>query len=168
MLSRLHPRGHLRQRSIVHVTLQVLATRSRPTNPNLLPSRRDLHTALFFPGLYHPPLLPLDLKWPLIHTIGHGVQRVGMANSWIESFPNTAAKVLDEMDSTLGFKLSSIISDGPNSKLNKTENSQPAVMAISVLILRILEQEFGFNTKSRVDVTLGPRGVLRIGCRGLS
>jgi [acyl-carrier-protein] S-malonyltransferase len=78
-----------------------------------------------------------------------------MANAWIESFPHTAAKVLDEMDSTLGFKLSSIISDGPNSKLNKTENSQPAVMAISVLILRILEQEFGFDTKSRVDVTLG-------------
>ncbi|KAL2704623.1 hypothetical protein AAEP93_005694 [Penicillium crustosum] len=104
-------------------------------NLNVLPFRRDLHTALFFPG--------------------HGVQRVGMANTWIESFPHTAAKVLDEMDSTLGFKLSSIISDGPNSKLNQTENAQPAVMAISVLILRILEQEFGFNTKSRVDVTLG-------------
>ncbi|CAG8194545.1 unnamed protein product [Penicillium nalgiovense] len=135
MLSRLHPRGHLRLRYIVHVTSQALATRSTPTNLNRLPFKRDLHTALFLPG--------------------HGVQRVGMANSWIESFPNTAAKVLDEMDNTLGFKLSSIISDGPNSKLNKTENSQPAVMAISVLILRILEQEFGFNTKSRVDVTLG-------------
>lgn len=78
-----------------------------------------------------------------------------MANAWIESFPHTAAKVLEEMDNTLGFKLSSIISDGPNSKLNQTENSQPAVMAISVLILRILEKEFGFDTKSRVDVTLG-------------
>ncbi|KAF4766371.1 Acyl transferase/acyl hydrolase/lysophospholipase [Penicillium solitum] len=136
MLSRLsHPRGHFRLRSIVHVASQVLATPSRPTNLNVLPFRRDLHTALFFPG--------------------HGVQRVGMANTWIESFPHTAAKVLDEMDSTLGFKLSSIISDGPNSKLNQTENAQPAVMAISVLILRILEQEFGFNIKSRVDVTLG-------------
>ncbi|KAJ5474811.1 Acyl transferase/acyl hydrolase/lysophospholipase [Penicillium sp. IBT 31633x] len=78
-----------------------------------------------------------------------------MANAWIESFPDTAAKVLEEMDNTLGFKLSSIISVGPNSKLNQTENSQPAVMAISVLILRILEKEFGFDTKSRVDVTLG-------------
>ncbi|KAJ5501682.1 Acyl transferase/acyl hydrolase/lysophospholipase [Penicillium expansum] len=136
MLSRLsHPRGHLRLRSIVHVTSQVLSTPSRPTNLNVLPFKRDLHTALFFPG--------------------HGVQRVGMANTWIESFPHTAAKVLDEMDCTLGYKLSSIISDGPNSKLNKTENAQPAVMAISVLILRILEQEFGFDTKSRVDVTLG-------------
>ncbi|CAI7642073.1 unnamed protein product [Penicillium glandicola] len=136
MLSHLsHPRGHIRLRSIVHATSQVLTAASRPTSLNDLPSRRDLHTALFFPG--------------------HGVQRVGMANTWIESFPHTAAKVLDEMDSTLGFKLSSIISDGPSSKLNKTENSQPAVMATSVLILRILEQEFGFDTKSRVDVTLG-------------
>ncbi|KAJ5144127.1 Acyl transferase/acyl hydrolase/lysophospholipase [Penicillium bovifimosum] len=78
-----------------------------------------------------------------------------MANAWIEAFPHTAAEVLDEMDSTLGFKLSSVISDGPSSKLNKTENSQPAVMAISVLILRILEKEFRFDAKSRVDVTLG-------------
>ncbi|KAJ9485355.1 hypothetical protein VN97_g8007 [Penicillium thymicola] len=130
-----NPKSHLRLRFIVHAASQVLATSSRPTNLNALPFRRDLHTALFFPG--------------------HGVQRVGMANTWIENFPHTAAKVLDEMDSTLGFKLSSIISDGPNSKLNKTENAQPAVMAISVLILRILEQEFGFDTKSRVDVTLG-------------
>jgi [acyl-carrier-protein] S-malonyltransferase len=78
-----------------------------------------------------------------------------MANAWIENFPQTATQVLDEMDTTLGFKLSSIISDGPNSKLNQTENSQPAVMAISVLILRILQNDFGFDIKSRVDVTLG-------------
>lgn len=103
-----------------------------------------------------PTPLPLSLKRPLIQSaIGHGVQRVGMANTWVEHFPHTASKVLDEMDSTLGFKLSSIISDGPNSELNRTENSQPAVMAISVMILRILEQEFGFDTKSRVGVTLG-------------
>ncbi|CAG7917237.1 unnamed protein product [Penicillium olsonii] len=88
-------------------------------------------------------------------TIGHGVQRVGMADAWIESFPHTAASILDEMDSTLGFKLSRVISEGPNSKLNRTENSQPAVMATSILILRILEKEFGFDVKSRIDVTLG-------------
>ncbi|CAI7662387.1 unnamed protein product [Penicillium bialowiezense] len=103
--------------------------------PTVLSSKRALHTALFFPG--------------------HGVQRVGMADAWIESFPHTSAQVLDEMDSILGMKLSAIISDGPNSKLNKTENSQPAVMATSVLILRILQQEFGFDVKSRIDVTLG-------------
>lgn len=94
-----------------------------------------LHTALFFPG--------------------HGVQRVGMANSWVDNFPGTARPFLDEMDDTLGFNLSRTIANGANCELNKTENSQPAIMATSILILRILEKEFGFDTKSRVNVTLG-------------
>ncbi|KAL2223513.1 malonyl CoA-acyl carrier protein transacylase [Thermoascus aurantiacus ATCC 26904] len=100
-----------------------------------LSARRRLRTALFFPG--------------------HGVHRVGMATPWIDNFPNTARPFMDEMDSILGFPLSRIISDGPNSKLNETENSQPAIMATSILILRVLEKEFGFDTKSRVDVSLG-------------
>lgn len=78
-----------------------------------------------------------------------------MASPWVQHFPRTSAKILDEMDSTLGFSLSRIISDGPGSYLNQTENAQPAVMAVSILILRILESDFGFDTKTRVDVTLG-------------
>lgn len=96
---------------------------------------KPLRTALFFPG--------------------HGVQRVGMVTSWVNSFPVTATRFLDDMDAILGFRLSRIIFDGPNSELNKTENSQPAIMATSILILRILEKHFGFDTRSRVDVTLG-------------
>ncbi|KAL3450923.1 acyl transferase/acyl hydrolase/lysophospholipase [Aspergillus insuetus] len=103
------------------------AANSNPTRP--------LRTALFFPG--------------------HGVQRVGMARPWIDNFPHIASRFLDEMDSILGFRLSQIIAKGPNSELNKTENSQPAIMATSVLILRILESKFAFDTKARVDVTLG-------------
>lgn len=87
--------------------------------------------------------------------IGHGVQRVGMANAWMSHFPRTTTKLLEEMDAILGFGLSRVISDGPNSSLNLTENAQPAIMAISVLILRVLETEFGFHTNSRVNVTLG-------------
>ncbi|QGA13645.1 hypothetical protein EYB26_001295 [Talaromyces marneffei] len=64
---------------------------------------------------------------------GHGVQRVGMITPWVEAFPKTAQHFLDEMDT----------------------NSQPSIMATSILILRILEQEFGFQTEDRVDVTLG-------------
>jgi [acyl-carrier-protein] S-malonyltransferase len=86
---------------------------------------------------------------------GQGVQRVGMANPWLEAFPKTAQPFLDEMDSILNYPLSRTIADGPNSKLNATENSQPAIMAVSILILRILEKEFGFQTEKRVDVTLG-------------
>lgn len=87
--------------------------------------------------------------------LGHGVQRVGMAKAWMDYFPRTTAKLLDEMDAILGFNLSHVISDGPNSSLNKTEYAQPAIMAISVLIIRVLEVDFGFQTNSRVNVTLG-------------
>ncbi|KAJ5907980.1 hypothetical protein N7495_000662 [Penicillium taxi] len=78
-----------------------------------------------------------------------------MTDPWMNSFPRTTSRVMDEMDSILGFSLSRIISEGPNSQLHQTENAQPAVMAVSVLILRILEENFGFNIRSRVDVTLG-------------
>lgn len=78
-----------------------------------------------------------------------------MVRPWIDHFPRITERFLDEMDSILGFRLSRTITDGPSSSLNKTENSQPAIMATSVLILRILEKEFGFNTKLHVDVTLG-------------
>ena len=43
----------------------------------------------------------------------------------MDRFPRTTTRLLDEMDSILGYKLSRIISQGPNSKLNKTENAQP-------------------------------------------
>ncbi|QKX56424.1 uncharacterized protein TRUGW13939_03529 [Talaromyces rugulosus] len=98
-------------------------------------TNQTLRTALFFPG--------------------HGVHRIGMISSWAEAFPKTSKSFIDEMDATLGLPLSKIISDGPNSELNRTENSQPSIMATSILILRILEQEFGFKTTERVDVTLG-------------
>ena len=98
-------------------------------------SQPELRTALFFPG--------------------HGVQRKGMADVWIEAFPKTARPFLDETDDILKTKLSEVIIEGPNTKLNETENAQPAIMATSVMILRILEQEFGFKTGEMIDVTLG-------------
>lgn len=78
-----------------------------------------------------------------------------MLTSWLEAFPGTAKPFIEEIDHLLGYKLSTIIEEGPNSKLTATENAQPAIMATSILILRILEHEFGFIPSSRVDVTLG-------------
>ncbi|OOF97702.1 hypothetical protein ASPCADRAFT_141226, partial [Aspergillus carbonarius ITEM 5010] len=118
----------------VHCSRQ-LKVSLRKTFATIIPAETILRTALFFPG--------------------HGVQRVGMASSWVNKFPKISGKFLDEMDSILGFKLSQALFEGPNAELNKTENSQPAIMATSILILRILEEEFGFKTKSRVNVTLG-------------
>lgn len=86
---------------------------------------------------------------------GQGVQKVGMLTPWLEAFPATAKPIVEEIDHLMGFKLSKIIEEGPGTTLTATENAQPAIMASSILILRILEQEFGFKPPERVDVTLG-------------
>jgi [acyl-carrier-protein] S-malonyltransferase len=78
-----------------------------------------------------------------------------MATPWLKAFPRTVKPILDEIDEVLRMPLSKIISDGSNAVLHETQNSQPAIMATSVLILRVLENEFGFKTDDRVDFTLG-------------
>jgi [acyl-carrier-protein] S-malonyltransferase len=78
-----------------------------------------------------------------------------MLNAWLKAFPRTVQPLLDEIDDILSVPLTRVIENGPNAALNATENSQPAIMATSLLILRVLEQEFGFATMDRVDVTLG-------------
>ncbi|KAI1389393.1 malonyl CoA-acyl carrier protein transacylase [Hypoxylon trugodes] len=86
---------------------------------------------------------------------GQGVQKVGMLAPWLEAFPQTAKHILDEIDHYMGYKLSDIIQDGPSRVLTATPNAQPAIMATSIMILRILETEFGFKVSERVDVSLG-------------
>ncbi|KAK3350164.1 acyl transferase/acyl hydrolase/lysophospholipase [Lasiosphaeria hispida] len=86
---------------------------------------------------------------------GQGVQKVGMLSPWLEAFPTTANAIVREIDDIVGYKLSDVIQKGPNKVLNLTVHAQPAIMATSILILRILEKEFGFNTSDRVDFTLG-------------
>ena len=110
-------------------------------------------TALFFPGnTLHPLHQPLQLITPCL---GQGVQRVGMATAWVNSFPRVCIPFLEEMDHILAVPLSKIIAEGPNSTLTATPNAQPAIMAVSIMLLRVLEQEFGFDTGKRVDVCLG-------------
>ncbi|KAL1797243.1 hypothetical protein ACET3X_003849 [Alternaria dauci] len=86
---------------------------------------------------------------------GQGVQRVGMCTPWLEAFPSTAKPILEEIDETLKLPLTKTIESGTNAELTRTENAQPAIMATSILILRILEKDFGFKTSERVDITLG-------------
>ncbi|KAJ2976056.1 hypothetical protein NUW58_g8187 [Xylaria curta] len=88
-------------------------------------------------------------------SLGQGVQKVGMLTPWLEAFPRTASAILDEIDSYMGYKLSDIIQNGPGRVLTATPNAQPAIMATSILILRILEREFGFKAAERADVSLG-------------
>lgn len=78
-----------------------------------------------------------------------------MIDPWLEAFPRTVKPILEEIDATLQLPLTKIIAEGTNAELTATENSQPAIMATSVIVLRVLEQEFGFKTTERVDFTLG-------------
>lgn len=78
-----------------------------------------------------------------------------MATPWLEAFPGTVKPILEEIDSTLNLSLTKVIESGTNAELTLTENAQPAIMATSILILRVMEQEFGFKLAERVDITLG-------------
>lgn len=78
-----------------------------------------------------------------------------MLTPWLEAFPRTAAPIIDEIDSVMGYSLSRIITEGPNSLLSTTPHAQPAIMATSCLILKILEREFCFRPSERIEFTLG-------------
>ncbi|MBS0528955.1 MAG: ACP S-malonyltransferase [Proteobacteria bacterium] len=75
---------------------------------------------------------------------GQGSQAVGMGKALADAFP-AAKAVFDEVDAALGEKLSAIIWDGPPETLQLTENAQPALMAVSIATLRVLESEAGFS-----------------------
>ncbi|HEY0233775.1 MAG TPA: ACP S-malonyltransferase [Afipia sp.] len=75
---------------------------------------------------------------------GQGSQSVGMGKVLADAFP-AARAVFDEVDSALGEKLSSTIWDGPAETLQLTQNAQPALMAVSLATLRVLETEAGVD-----------------------
>jgi [acyl-carrier-protein] S-malonyltransferase len=74
---------------------------------------------------------------------GQGSQAVGMGKALAEAFP-AARAVFNEVDAALGEKLTTIIWNGPSETLQLTENAQPALMAVSLATLRVLETEAGF------------------------
>ena len=76
---------------------------------------------------------------------GQGSQSVGMGAELYGRFA-AAREVFDEVDEALGQKLFAIMREGPEDQLTLTENAQPAIMAVSVAVSRILEKEFGITT----------------------
>jgi AP-3 complex subunit mu len=78
-----------------------------------------------------------------------------MLTPWLEAFPATASEIIQEIDHYMGYKLSDIIQNGPSKVLTQTTNAQPAIMATSIFILRILEREYGFRVADHFDITLG-------------
>lgn len=77
---------------------------------------------------------------------GQGSQAVGMGNALADNF-SSARNVFAEVDDALNEKLTATMWDGPAEKLTLTENAQPALMAVSLAALRVLEQEVGLDLK---------------------
>jgi [acyl-carrier-protein] S-malonyltransferase len=73
---------------------------------------------------------------------GQGSQHVGMASPLAASEP-LAAEVLRTADDVLGFSLSRLMADGPEDELTATKNAQPALLAHSVAVLRVLGDRVG-------------------------
>ena len=75
---------------------------------------------------------------------GQGSQAVGMGSDLADAF-GAAREVFQEVDDALGQKLASLMRDGPEDQLTLTENAQPALMAVSLAVMRTLEKEFGVS-----------------------
>lgn len=78
---------------------------------------------------------------------GQGSQYVGMAKALAETEP-IAAETLALADEVLGFRLSKLMADGPEDALTVTENAQPAILAHSIAVLRVMEERLGRVTFS--------------------
>jgi [acyl-carrier-protein] S-malonyltransferase len=80
---------------------------------------------------------------------GQGSQFAGMGKDVAEKYP-VARRVFDEIDSHLGFSISKLCFEGPESELKLTENTQPAILAVSSAIHAVLEEELGIARRDLV------------------
>src|SRR5258708_5376171 len=80
-------------------------------------------------------MLPIAFLFP-----GQGSQQVGMGKDLADNFP-AARQIFEEANAALGFPLSELCFKGPEERLQLTENTQPAILTVSIAALRALETE---------------------------
>jgi [acyl-carrier-protein] S-malonyltransferase len=85
---------------------------------------------------------------------GQGSQAVGMGRELAEAFP-VARQVFEEVDDALSQKLSVLMAEGPEADLTLTENAQPALMAVSLAVVRVLESEGGLDLAQAATFVAG-------------
>ncbi len=85
---------------------------------------------------------------------GQGSQAVGMGKDLADAFPSARA-VFDQVDDALGEKLSVVMWEGPAETLTLTQNAQPALMAVSLAVTAVLEQDFGITVAAKAGYVAG-------------
>jgi [acyl-carrier-protein] S-malonyltransferase len=85
---------------------------------------------------------------------GQGSQEVGMGKALADAFA-PAREVFEEVNDALGQNLSKLMFEGPDDELRLTENAQPALMAVSMAVMRTLAAEGGFSLDGKVDYVAG-------------
>ncbi len=85
---------------------------------------------------------------------GQGSQFVGMGKDLAENFAS-AREVFQEVDNTLNQNLYELMINGPEQELTLTANTQPALMAVSIAVVRVLEKEFGITLKDKAAFVAG-------------
>ena len=85
---------------------------------------------------------------------GQGSQFVGMGKELADNFAS-AREVFQEVNNALDQNLFKLMTEGPESELMLTANTQPALMAHSMAVIRVLEKEFGINVKDKVSYVAG-------------
>ena len=85
---------------------------------------------------------------------GQGSQKVGMGKELADAFAS-AREVFQEVDDALSQKLSKLMWEGPDEGLVLTENAQPAIMAASIAVVRILEKEMGLDVAKHAYLVAG-------------
>jgi [acyl-carrier-protein] S-malonyltransferase len=85
---------------------------------------------------------------------GQGSQQLGMGKA-LAADHHAARLVFDEVDAALGESLSAVMFDGPAEALQLTANAQPALLAVSIAVLRVLEAERGFDLAQRTAFVAG-------------
>ena len=85
---------------------------------------------------------------------GQGSQAVGMGKALADQYAS-ARGVFAEVDEALGQNLSGLMWNGPEADLTLTENAQPALMAVSMAALRVLEAEHGINLAKTAKFVAG-------------
>lgn len=85
---------------------------------------------------------------------GQGSQAVGMGRDLAEAFP-VARQVFEEVDEALKQNLAKLMFEGPIEDLTLTENAQPALMAVSLAVVRVLETEAGIDLADKAAFVAG-------------